>query len=247
MISEFPLFVFTILGGMAAGAYVFVSFVPMRKSARPWAFPALVLVLLAISGIALLTHLGRPALVLNAFKNPTSGITLEGFATMLFGVLVVVDFVLALMKKQSRVVHVLAAIAGVLLLLAMGYAYASFAGVVVWGTWQTYLLFVFGGLAMGATLAAFFTDGGYGNATLAIATMVALVLGIISIALVGAVFAGNGYEPAAFIVGAVLVALAACVAWYARKKGDSTVFVAGAFALAFIGVAVARYFFYAVV
>ena len=63
----------------------------------------------------------------------------------------------------------------------------------------------------------------------------------------GAVFAGNGYEPAAFIVGAVLVALAACVAWYARKKGDSTVFVAGAFALAFIGVAVARDFFYAVV
>lgn len=247
MISEFPLFVFTILGGMAAGAYVFAAFVPMRKSVQAWVFPVLVLVLLAISGVALLTHLGRPALVLNAFRNPTSGITLEGFATMLFGILVVIDLVLAFMKKSSRVVRVLAAVAGVLLLLAMGYAYASFTGVAVWCTWQTYLLFVFGGLALGATLAAFFTEGGYGNATMATSTLVALVLGIIGVALVGAVFAGNGQSPAAFVIGAVALALAAGVVWYARKKGASTALVASVFVLALIGVAASRYFFYAVV
>ena len=247
MISEFPLFVFTLLGGMGAGAYVAAAFLPQRSGRARVALPALVLVLLAVSGVALLTHLGRPELVFNAFRNPTAGITLEGFATILFDVFVVIDVVLAATNKPAnKVVGILAAVAGVLLLAAMGYAYASFDGVAVWGTWQTYLLFILGGIATGSALVTLFADDGFASGAFAVTVAVAAALAAVAEVLVGMVFAANGYSVAPFAIGAVALLGAAAVALVGRGRGKGAALPAVALALAFVGVAVARYFFYTV-
>ena len=247
MISEFPLFVFTLLGGMGAGAYVAAAFLPAREGRARVVLPVLILALLAVSGVALLTHLGRPELVLNAFRNPTSGITLEGFATVLFGIFVVVDLVLAATGKPAyKVVSVAAAVTGALLLAAMGYAYASFEGVAVWGAWQTYLLFAFGGIACGSALLALLSKDGFAGGAVAVFVAAAAVLAAVAAALVGMVFAANGYSVVPFAVGAVVLAGAAAVAMVGRGCGKGVAFPAIAFALMFVGVAVARYFFYAV-
>ena len=50
MISEFPLFLFTTLAGIAAGAYVVSVAFPVGKDAKKaWLFPLVCLVLLELS------------------------------------------------------------------------------------------------------------------------------------------------------------------------------------------------------
>lgn len=245
MISEFPLFVFTLLGGMGAGAYLFTAFLPRRESDKPWLFPAVVLVLLAISGVALMGHLGRPERMFNAFTNPSSGITLEGAASMLFGLLVLIDGILAWQKKDVKVVPMLAAIAGLLLLCAMGYTYYTFLGMPQWGTVECFPFFILGGISTGAALAAFFVQDGYKNGALAICAAVALAAGAVAILAEGAHFAAVGIDVMPFVCGAVLVLAAAGVALYARKAEASWVLPC-IIVLALVGTAVARYAFYAI-
>ena len=245
MISEFPLFVFTLLGGMGAGAYLFTAFLPRREGDKPWLFPAIVLVLLAISGVALLGHLGKPAGMLNAFTNPTSGITLEGLSSIVFGLLVVIDLALTWQKKDVAIVRIVAAVAGLLLICAMGYTYWTFIGIPQWGTVECFPLFVLGGISTGACLAAFFTQDGYQNAALATGAVVALAAGIVALLFEGAHFAAVGLDAAPFVVGAALVAVACGVVLHGRKANASWV-PPCALAIAFIGTAVARYAFYLV-
>lgn len=245
MISEFPLFIFTLLGGMGAGAYLFTAFLPRRESDKPWLFPAIVLVLLAISGVCLLGHLGKPAGMFNAFTNPTSGITLEAFSSMLFGLLVVVDLVLAWQKKDVKLVAPLAAIAGLLLLCAMGYTYWTFLGTPQWGTVECFPLFILGGISTGAALAAFFVQDGYKNAALAVGAIVALAAGAVAILLEGAHFAAVGISTTPFVVGAVLLAIA-CGGVMRARKTDASWLPVCILVLALVGTAIARYAFYTI-
>ena len=78
MISEFSLFLFTLLGGTAAGAYVFSWAFPAGKGKKRWLLPLVSLVLLAIGGVALLLHLGHPERMFYAFTNLSAGITRAG-------------------------------------------------------------------------------------------------------------------------------------------------------------------------
>lgn len=243
MISEFPLFVFTLLGGMGAGAYLFTAFLPRRESDKPWLFPAVVLVLLAISGVALMGHLGRPERMFNAFTNPSSGITLEGLTSMLFGLLVLVDGVMAWQKKVVKIVPVLAAVAGLLLLCAMGYTYYTFLGTPQWGTVECFPFFILGGISTGAALAAFFVEDGYKSSGLAIGAAIALAAGAVAILAEGAHFAAVGIDAMPFICGALLTLVAAGVALYGRKADASWITLC-IVVLAFVGTAIARYAFY---
>lgn len=245
MISEFPLFVFTLLGGMGAGAYLFTAFLPRRESDKPWLFPAIVLVLLAISGVCLLGHLGKPAGMFNAFTNPTSGITLEGFASMAFGLLVVIDLVLCWQKKENRIVQALAAVAGLLLICAMAYTYWTFIGMPQWGTFECFPFFVLGGILTGACLAAFFVADGFKNPTMATTGIVALTAGAVALLVEGAHFAMAGQGIMPFVIGAALVVAAAAVVAYGRKAGASWV-VPCVLVLALVGTAIARYAFYTI-
>ena len=155
MISEFPLFLFTTLGGLAAGAYVAAAIFPDvdRKPKRPWLFPLACLALLGVGLLGVLGHLGRPERFLLAMSNPSSMIAEEAYWSIAFGVLMLVDFVLLLRRGASpRAVRVVAAVAAGALMCIMGWAYFTSYGNPAWAAWQTLPLFVLGDLAMGSAL-----------------------------------------------------------------------------------------------
>lgn len=244
MISEFPLFVFTLLGGMAAGAYALLAVARRRDSDRTWALPCVALVFLAVSGLALLGHLGRPAGVAEVAFHPGTGLALEAYGSVLFGLLVLVDLVLCLTKKKAvRVVGVLAGVSGLLLLFAMGYAYFELLGIPQWGNPASFAMFVFGGLALGAPLAAFFAQGGFGDRHFRVLAVGAVALGAVALLVECGVFAGLGLGFGAFVCGAVLLAAACAVVAVAGKRGAKWAPWA-VLALVFCGMALARYAFY---
>ncbi|TNU94102.1 hypothetical protein FIC87_03575 [Eggerthella lenta] len=164
MISEFPLFLFTTLGGLAAGAYVAAAIFPDvdRKPKRPWLFPLVCLALLGVGLLGVLGHLGRPERFLLAMSNPSSMIAEEAYWSIAFGALMLVDFVLLLRRGASpRAVRVVAAVAAGALMCIMGWAYFTSYGNPAWAAWQTLPLFVLGDLAMGSALWALMREGAY--------------------------------------------------------------------------------------
>lgn len=248
MITEFPLFLFTLFGGTAAGAYVFLWAFPATKSKKRLAVPLVALILLAIGGIALLLHLGHPERMFNAFANSSAGITREAVTTGLFGVLVLVDLIVALRsdKPAPKALNVLAAIAGVLLLLAMGFAYSVLKGVPAWSNWATVPLFVVGGLSAGICMlplfdAAIVRNGGFALCAAALNVLFACI----AIA-VGMHFSSVGFSMMPFICAAVVAVVTAVVAYLAKSRNGSA-FAVLAFVLAIASVAIARYAFYMVV
>ncbi len=245
MISEFPLFIFTLLGGAGAGSYLFLAIFPSKKKAKPWQAPLIVILLLAISGLALLTHLGHPERMFLAFSNPTAGITIEGYAMIGFGVMVAIDLLMSIVcKRSNKTVKVITAIFGLLLLLAMAYAYASFLAIPVWATWQTYGVFVIGGLAMGSLLSALYVEGGFSERALLATTMVLQVLMAATLVLEGAVFASEGYTMIPFVLGSILEIASAAIVFIGRKGASWAIPLS--LALSVIGIAIARYAFYSV-
>lgn len=248
MISEFPLFVFTTLGGIAAGAYVLAAIFPAaEKRKRPWLLPLICLVLLGVGGLMLLGHLGHPERMLNALANPSAGIAQEAYAMIAFGIVVLVDAVLCFAKGScSRWLRIVGAVCAILMTIAMGMAYFTVSGIEAWASWETLPLFVVGDLAMGAAFLALLETERYGKAGFA-ATFAALgVLTAVSFALVGAHFAGVGCEAAPFVVGAVLALVGTAfglLAWKGKLPAKTAAALAFAFML--VGVAVARYAFYA--
>lgn len=58
MISEFPLFLFTTLAGLAAGAYAVSAVLPVGKDAKKaWLFPLVCGILLAVGLVLSLIHI----------------------------------------------------------------------------------------------------------------------------------------------------------------------------------------------
>lgn len=245
MISEFPLFIFTTLGGIAAGSYVARAIAPLPQGRKaPWAFALVALVLLAVSGFALLGHLGQPQRVLNAFSNPEAGITQEGIATVLFGIAVLADLVLCAKQGDSpRWLVVLAAVFGVALTVVMGLAYAGLPGTPAWASAATAPFFVMGDLAMGADWYALFRSDALSEKTCRIYAAVAMALSAVCVATMGAHFAALGYSVIPFAVGTVAAAVAAALALLGGKSNGKA-FAWCACACVIIGVAVARYAFY---
>lgn len=250
LITEFPLFAFTTLGGMAAGAYAAAARFADdgREAKRPWLFPLVCLALLGVGLLGVLGHLGRPERFLLAMSNPASMIAEEAYWSIAFGVLMLVDFVLLLRRGASpRAVRVAAAVAALGLMGVMGWAYFTSYGNPAWATWQTLPLFVAGDLAMGAALWALFRgEGAYRSGAFAAAFTVVGALSIASIALVTAHFASLGYDALPFAAAVVLVAAGVAfglLAW--KDKLPAAVGPAAAFALVLAGVATARYAFYA--
>lgn len=250
MIAEFPLFLFTTLGGLAAGAYAVVACLPSdggaKDSKRPWLFPLVCLALLGVGLLGVLGHLGRPERFLMALANPASMIAEEAYWSFAFGLLVLVDLVLRARRGASpRAVRVLAAVCGFVLMCIMGWAYFTAYGNPVWAAWTTLLLFVLGDLAMGAALVGVFEAPYYRNRAFAIAAAMLALAAAASMAAVGAQFAAYGHGIAPFVAAAVLVVAAAVFALVANA-GKLAPRAASALVLAciLVGVAVSRYAFY---
>ncbi len=243
MISEFPLFLFTLLGGMSAGTYALLAVLKRREDGDAVILPVVALILLVISGFALFGHLGRPAGALQVMGHPTTGIGFEGYGSLLFGLFVLIDLIIcAAKKKPNHVVTVLAGIFGLILLVAMGYAYYEVMGIEQWGNAASFAMFIFGGLALGVPLAAFFVEEGYGNSRFRLVAALAIALGVIALLIENGVFGGLGLSTNAFMIGAVLLAIAFVLVLVNRKNAVWITWLI--FVLVVVGMAIARYSFY---
>lgn len=249
MISEFPLFLFTTLGGLAAGAYVAAACFPGDEHAakRPWLFPLACLALLGVGLLGVLGHLGRPERFLLAMSNPLSMIAEEAYWSIAFGALMLVDLAVLLRKGASvRAVRAAAAVAALGLACIMGWAYFTSYANPAWATWQTLPLFVMGDLAMGTALWALVRPGASSSAAFPIVSAVLSLMAAVSMAAMGAHFASLGLGFAPFVASAALaVACAVLVLPVWKGKLPSGLAAAAAFACVLVGVVVARCAFYA--
>lgn len=246
MISEFPLFVFTTFAGLSIGMYVayavslFAGSVEVKRTAL---VPVLCLVLLGIGLVGCLGHLAHPERFLNALANPRAGIAQEAYCSMAFGLLLAVDAVLALMKKdRPKTLAAVGAVLGLVLAFIMGFAYMANIGTPAWSYWAAVPLYLLGDVAMGAALYALF-DGGFVKTRALIAgTLVVCVLFAATLVVEGVHFAAVGYSAVAFYVAAVL-SLAVCATLWASQRNKSLAYAT--FALLLVAVCVARWTFYA--
>lgn len=246
MFAEFPLFVFTVLGGIAAGATLAAALFPLSDAKTRLRFDVACLALLALGGVALMFHLGHPERLLYAFSNPGAGITLEGYASVLFGVLLVVEVLLGWRKGECpRAVSLLAGIAGALLLAAMGFAYSQFVGIAGWGGPASFCLFFLGALGSGALLPVLFDGQLIANRSYVTCAVACQVVSACSFAAICAQFVGAGFSPILFVLGIVASAAAAVFTWRMKPEG-STPSPAVIFAVSVVALVLVRYAFYCV-
>lgn len=248
MISEFPLFLFTTLAGVAAGAYVVSAAFPVGKDAKKtWLFPLVCLVLLAVGLAGLPLHLGRPERLFVAPSQPGAMIAQEAYWSIALGIILLIDLVISKTKGASpRGLRIVGAIASLGLMIVMSNAYFVSIGVSAWASWQTFLLFVLGDLAMGAALIALFESDFMKGGAYLTASAVLSVLAAVAVVLEAVHFASVGASMVLLVVGAVIVAVAAVLQFMAKSgKMSAATAAKAAFACAFVGIALARYGFYA--
>ncbi len=247
MISEFPLFVFTTLAGLSAGAYIANAAFPLDKErSMPWAFPLVCLVLLGLGLLGCLSHLMRPTMFLNALANPGAGIAQEAYFSIAYGVLLLVDLIVVAVKKESlRALQIIGALAAFAMTVAMGFAYTGYLAIPAWSTPAIVPLFALGDLAMGFALWALFSEGAYTRATFWLATVFVEVLAAVAFALAAIHFVSVGLSPAPFVVAIVIAPVFVIVLAAMARTREGIILPAAAFACAFVGVCVARWAFYA--
>ena len=241
------LFAFTLLGGMAAGAYVFETcFARKRSGNRPWLLPLVVVALFAIGMIAASTHVQSIPRAMGSLASGTvnfaSGMVREVAVSGVFFVLALIDMIIAFVKKDSPfALRVVTAVVAVACMVLMGTAYTDVFGNPVWtNAPATVLSFVAGDLAMGLGLVNL-------SEKPVAYTMVAVdVVLAIGLALEVAAFSAVGISPVMQVVGLVVAPVASAVlTLLASKFANKQTLAIVVCAALVIGVAVARYAFYA--
>ena len=119
--------------------------------------------------------------------------------------------------SAPRTLHIVGAIAALGLTFVMANAYFVSAGIPAWASWQTFLLFILGNLAMGAALLTLFEPSLAKNGTYLITAAALGVLAIVAIALEAVHFAGVGANMILLAIGAVVVAAAAMLQSMAKS------------------------------
>lgn len=251
MISEFPLFLFTTLVGLAAGGYaanVACDLVLKRSGdKRGLVFTAVCLVLLAAGSLAVTAHLHHPERVLNAFSNLSSSLTQEGIAAMVLGVLLVADVAVQAKRKAACApLRAVGAVVALAMVAVMAHAYFTVWGNAAWARPETLAFFVVCTLACGFAFAAAVFGDVAADKRFAVVGCVLQVLSAAALAAEAAAFAGVGFSPVPFAAGCVLSLAAAVAAAVPAAKPQ----VAGTcgkvvFALSLVALLVARYAFYA--
>lgn len=243
MISEFPLFAFTTLSGLGAGALVASAAFPERgENKRAWLFPLVMLVLVGVGALASVAHLGRPQYMMYMLSNPTSSLVMEGIFAGFTCIALIVDVALSLKTgAANRVVRIVAAVLAVLLMFVQAYAYAGSYGNAAWAAVSVWPFFVLGSLGCGFALWALFTEV---DAAFAKACSIVAVLAALSFAWECVTFAGANVDFALLAAGTVAAAVAAaCV--LAKGFAGAKVPWAAVAVIAVVALFVARYGFYA--
>ncbi|MBR2790503.1 MAG: hypothetical protein IKD70_07850 [Eggerthellaceae bacterium] len=250
MISEFPLFLFSTLTGIAAGAYAVGSvFCKNRQEASGWVFPLTVFLLAAFGGLASVMHLGRPDLGIYALTQPHSAIAQEAYCIASLMTISLADLLLLRLRgKSPRWLIVLGAIAGLALMVVTSRGYVISQAIEPWTGWGTWLLFIAGDLLMGAGLVALFESDVVGNKAFVAAYLVLAVLTLVGLVGAAMAFAGSTSGSLPFIAAAIIAPVASAVVLVVGKSSKMTArgTATWMFVLAVVGVAIARYFFYAV-
>lgn len=249
MISEFPLFVFSTCSGLAAGAYAVSAFFAKDRinAKRPWLLPLVCIVLLGAGLLGTLAHLGHPERFLNAFVNPSAMIAQEAYWSMAFGVLLLIDLVLGFKGRAvPAVVRWLGAMVATGLAAVTGWAYFTCYGVAAWSQLATLPLFVVGDAAMGAALMGALWLGVCKQKSFRATVVVLEVLLAATLIAEALAFEQTGQSFAPFVVALVVAPLATLGLVLFGKKAIPTPARAWLiFGCTFVGVAIARYAFYA--
>lgn len=248
MISEFPLFCFTTLAGLAAGAYAIRAVFPISgRDSKQWIFPLACLALLGAGLIFLPFHLTHPERIPLALTQPGAMIAQEAYWSAAFGAIILVDFVVAKVKGLSpRALQMAGGVAALGLMVVMSNAYYVSLGVEAWASWQTFALFLFGDLAMGAALVIPLNGGGCRDGKLSWTMAVLGALAAVACVLEAMHFMASGSDGVLLVVGAILAVVAVIVAFVAKtEKWNPSALAWAAFLCAFAAVAFARYGFYA--
>ena len=173
------LYVFTMLGGVAAGAYAFETGLRRRREGgRPWLVPLVVVILFAAGIVAAATHVHSIPRAIQSVVGGTvnfgSGMIREVLVAGCFMVLAAIDLVVTFVRKDSPYgLRVVGAVVGVVCMVMMGVAYTDVYGIAVWcDAPATILAFLAGDLAMGLALFAVLGSEGYDGAVLRIVSFV---------------------------------------------------------------------------
>ena len=247
------LFLFTLLGGLAAGLYAAETFLRRkREGERPWLISAVVVVLFAIGLIAATTHIHSIPRAFESLVSGTvnfgSGMIWEVVVAGIFLILAVIDLIVSLVKKSSPfVLRVITAVVGVAAIVLMGTAYISVYGNAVWtNALATILVFVAGSLSMGVALFALLAKADYRESTLRVTSLTINVVLVVAFGLEIAAFMGAGFSPVTQIVALVVAPVVSLgLVAFASKIDNKNMLAVAVCVATLVGVAVARYAFYA--
>ena len=177
-------------------------------------------------------------------NNPMATLTMEGMVAGLLAIVALVDLILGYTKKtENRVVRIIGAIVGVVLMCIVTMAYATSYGNPAWTAAPTFPLFVVGDLAAGAGLWTLFNKATAGDKRFAYAACAVAVLFAVVLVWQAAVFAGTGQGIAQLVIGAIAAVAAGAVAYFVlqvKLSNAGTIFLV----LAVIALCVSRYGFY---
>lgn len=248
-----PLLLFTTCGGLAAGAYAVDALCVSGHGApaaskRAWLLPLVCIVLLGVGLLGTLAHLGQPLRFVNGMMNPASMISQESYWAIAFGVVLVVDLVLARQKGQAvRPVRWIGAVAAFGLMVVTGLAYYDALGLPGWRTAATLPFFVLGDLGAGAAVATLLTPaeraGEVWRACIAGAIAWAVAIAAYGLHLAAAGMDATAALAAGMVVGPVAVAVVAAARL--ANKMDAKAASVAACALAVVGLVIVRVVFFA--
>lgn len=247
MISEFPLFVFTTLGGLSAGLVVAMALFPSaEKQQRSWLAPLVALVLLGIGMLGVLFHLKRPELFLLALRNPAAGIAQEAYCGIALGLLLLVLLIVCWRKGAAPKALVwIAAAVSLVLAFIMGFAYLVNVGTPAWANWTTVPLFVIGDIAMGLALWAILSKDALKKSSFTLTTIVVLVVLAVALLLAGLHFGSVGNDAMLIYAGLVVAGVGGIAVAAAAQKAPASWQATALFLCVFVGVCLSRWGFYA--
>lgn len=200
MSIQWSLVLFTLLTGAGGCLFAFIGLNEIVRWSKKDTFAAGIasLALVAVGGLASVTHLSHPDRIMNALSHPTSGIFTEAVLVGIVAVLVVL-YLVCIRRGAASAAKVFGAIGGIfglLLSFMAGYSYIMEAQ----PAWATILLplgYLLSALAMGAglwwALLAPDAENGVDKAVVAaIACSVLALAGIFAYAMVSNAFATAG-------------------------------------------------------
>lgn len=229
MTEMIPLIVFTVFGGIAAGAVLCSAFVDLRQPEgaqevpfvkKPVFFIVVCLAALAVGLLGTLLHLGQPLRFLNGLSNPASMISQEGYWSIALGLVLVVAVAMGVKKGVPRFLTVLGGIVALGMMIVTSFAYYFAAGIPVWNGGATLPLFIVGDIAMGAALCALLIEDRQ-TLFLNVSACLAAVSLVVALAFQAQVVSAHvAFDFAPWTAVAMIVAgVLPIAAWAAQLKG----------------------------